>query len=963
MESRFISARSEKEDLLKDLRQRAVGLNVIDEGYIDFTKKIYVGFAGEIRPIPLLYVLRKEEAFISFLKKKSNHGYLFLLKKGDVELLDKELPSSIKDLIIKAVASLSTYGGSLNADGSIDIDLLSPEIGPHYGVNLLLGDRTDSKEPLLSTPKSVVDSFGRGSFRAEAAYQVLASRWDIRPEENGNPFNRQFYLLEDGKVIFYSGAASKDLKRGVARHGQNLTSITYVLNDGLRIERKIWLFAQKEGCPEALEIQEVRLVSPKERKLEIVFTGMFGFSNPGCVQEDVIYQTVIQEGSLLLNEKNEIVAIAPHYYPEYMKDHMRFFGFRVEGDGYANEFTNDSTAFMGGGDITSPRGITAFDNRLGTKGGSFFALKKRIELKANAELGLFSYTGSVVSEGDDRGSLKRKVDRFLNEYGTLSSLEKEREARQKSFMKYASAFAVSSESPSFDAMVSYNLPFQVQYQTFLSRAFAQTQKGYRQIGFREIQDLFASIPYFVAEGKAPLTKELLRKWIENVFEFGYANHNFYYEGKEPGMCSDDAIWLFLAVSTYLRETGDQEILNEEFLMADGEKKRALLATLLQIANFSGKISTGKHGLPLLDRADWNDCLKIDGSYCLFGPEKEKLYRKQVEEGLIKDGDRLESSLSESVMNAFLYVMGIRSFLGSAKIDEESKKVLSDLATRMEENTRRHAYINGYYARVLINRENCKTTYVGAIGDGLSEHQEIDNGSFYLNSFSWSILSSIANEEEVASMIEYVDKYLKTSVGYRLASEEDLTITGNRDSATSHYFPGDRENGGVFKHATMMFVNACFKAAKKVESAKLKERLLDDAFFMLEHVYPYVDAENPYIKKGNPRFCTQYCNPFTSEDMGPILSGTATWLILNIKEFSGIPFLGDGFSPLLPKEVGQFSFSYRNAEASYRVEIKKPKGRYAFRPSCLTFDGEKMRIEDVRFDKKDGATHHISLILE
>ena len=45
----------------------------------------------------------------------------------------------------------------------------------------------------------------------------------------------------------------------------------------------------------------------------------------------------------------------------------------------------------------------------------------------------------------------------------------------------------------FDAYVGHNLPFQVLYQTYVSRAFAWTQKSYRETGFREIQDIYASM--------------------------------------------------------------------------------------------------------------------------------------------------------------------------------------------------------------------------------------------------------------------------------------------------------------------------------------------------------------------------------------------------------------------------------------------------------------------------------------
>jgi len=62
----------------------------------------------------------------------------------------------------------------------------------------------------------------------------------------------------------------------------------------------------------------------------------------------------------------------------------------------------------------------------------------------------------------------------------------------------------------------------------MSRSFGQTQKGYREIGFREIQDLFASMYYFINIGYQDFVKELLFEWTANVYKMGYANHNFYW---------------------------------------------------------------------------------------------------------------------------------------------------------------------------------------------------------------------------------------------------------------------------------------------------------------------------------------------------------------------------------------------------------------------------------------------------
>ena len=389
--------------------------------------------------------------------------------------------------------------------------------------------------------------------------------------------------------------------------------------------------------------------------------------------------------------------------------------------------------------------------------------------------------------------------------------------------------------------------------------------------------------YFVHNGQTELVKKLLSKWIVNVYKFGYVNHNFFFVGKEPGMCSDDGLWLVDAIYRYLELTNDYEFLNEEFLVADNNtEKRTLWETLKAIITYSGKISVGKHDIPLLDKADWNDCLKIDDD-CLDGPTKEKLYYSQLEEKHQSFGVRFESNLSESVMNGFLLVIALTEMISMAKHrgDKHYERELKELKENLVKSLKENAYVEGYYARVLINKEG-KYKYVGTLNDGLSITSEL-NGSLYLNSLSWSILADVASEEEIKSMITLADKYLKTKAGYKLCTPHDLKRCGSKEAATEQYFLGDRENGGVFKHATMMFSRALIKAARKVKDKELKKTLLEDAHYMMDIVYPFNVLKDPYLFKGNPRFCTQYVNSLTEEHVGPILSGTATWLLLAILE--------------------------------------------------------------------------------
>ena len=122
-------------------------------------------------------------------------------------------------------------------------------------------------------------------------------------------------------------------------------------------------------------------------------------------------------------------------------------------------------------------------------------------------------------------------------------------------------------------------------------------------------------------------------------------------------------------------------------------------------------------------------------------------------------------------------------------------------------------------------------------------------------------------------------------------------------------------------------------------------------------------EHPYFTKGNPRFCTQYNNVTTGENIGPMLSGTASWLNLTLMEMLGIGYDGEDmvFSPVLEADKTDVSYTVTNGDTVLNVNIKKPLGfARVSEKSTFTFDG-------VAFDGRikrpaDGKTHEIKIVL-
>ena len=938
---------------------------VYDSQFIDLSQTQVMAIGGFSYKVPALKELAKNaEVSVYFDKLSVNGSHLFQIEKDSVKHLvymdgkvtEETVEANIQKLILEICGDYRDWAGHINEKGEHVIDLKRPVPGPHFYTNMLLGDRMNFDLALQSTPKSVVDRFGAGSFRAHAATQVLATRWDMLPEENGFPANRQFYLVENGKQIFYSAdVLDENIKKAECRHGQNYTEIEYETNCGLRVLRTIFLLPQYEGLPIATEVQRITVtnLTDKDREIKVVTTGMLATAVPGALMEDVVYSTVIMQAQLIKDEQENLIGYAPYYYPEPASTDVRFtsmVAYDEKGNKkYPTEICTHYGEFIGSGSLSKPQGVLKLSNRLNTKGPGFFALGCPITLAAN-ETGYVDHFVGLVSElGDSRVAdetvytqLSNLQAKFTNKDVTLAALNEQLE----SYKKYSTYLQVNTGDQEFDRYVNKNLPFQVFYQTFVSRSFDLTQKGYREIGFREIQDIFVSQYYLVSMGETAYTKSLLSEWIGKVFEYGYCYHNFFWKGKEAGKWSDDGLWLLQAVYRYVSYSGDKDFLKEEYEMPESNgKKRSVYETLKAIIKYSAEVSIGEHGLPLIDYADWNDCLKVDADF-LTGPQKEKMTEPL-------------KGYSESVMNAFLLkvaLLHIEEFAGIMN-DESYATHVKELMENLDENIQKYAWKDDFFARILFNRFGDEITFLGAKNDGFSSDENIP-GTYFLNSFSWSVLANCATDAQIETMLDQIETYLKTPFGLKLMSPTDLSKVA-KHTATGEYFPGDRENGGIFKHATMMATAAMVSAAKRVESEELANRLRNLAYWMVERVLPYKTLENPFEVCGNPRWCTQYNNSQTGENIGPTLSGTSTWLAITLFEMLGIKYEKDALilDPLLSETQTDVSYTLRHLSSEYHIEMHKAEGMTRVKDSAYTITLDGKVLDDNRVALVDDGNRH------
>ena len=300
---------------------------------------VVFGVAGLPFPAPVCAALLTSDDINAYIgaaaqKKESvliagNDGALRLFSESNGQVEEKTEDPEGKKILFDAspiIKYASEWGGKLDEGGELICDLASPAPGPHYYTNLLIGNRIGFDHPLQSTPKSAIDRVGGGCFRSHADTQVLATRWDYLPEQNGFPANRQFYLVENGKVIFYSGSAKQDsVEKAVCRHAQNRTVIEYSLKNGLKVRRTIFILPQEDKLPVATEAQliEIENNGSEGKDLRIVYTGMFGTQEVHALREDVIFSTVVAQSEVFYGDNDEIRAISFNPNPKWTKGNLR----------------------------------------------------------------------------------------------------------------------------------------------------------------------------------------------------------------------------------------------------------------------------------------------------------------------------------------------------------------------------------------------------------------------------------------------------------------------------------------------------------------------------------------------------------------------------------------------------------------------------------------------------------------
>lgn len=688
--------------------------------------------------------------------------------------------------------------------------------------------------------------------------------------------------------------------------------------NGFRTEVRVFV-----PLGENVLLQDVTVTNLNDAESQVDLIPVVEYTHPDALKQlnnaDWVPQTMQsyvyeEEGGL------KILSQAPFMNKEIQRNYFT-------ADLPISSFDSDRQVFLGDngyGSWTSPGSLQEkeLNNSLALRGDNIGALMLHL---------------GVVPEGESR--------RAILLLGQAPSVEKALSIFQR-FRKHAevgSAFSnlhaywdsvlsvaqVKTPDAAMDRMLNIHNPRQCAVTMNWSRYLSLYQLGLgaRGMGFRDSsQDVMGAL-----SGSPKESKTLLTKLLSVQKRDGSAMHQFNpltmtanmgdaaSEEERPHYYSDDHLWSVLAVTEYLKETGHINYLNEEIPFYDkGKDEQPLEAAtvwehLKRAAAFTHG-NTGKHGLPLLGFADWNDTVNLPTG-------------------------------AESLFTAHLYGWALRELITLAGWlgKEGVVKKFESWYQLMKDTVNSVAWDGAWYIRYIDHR-----------GHPVGSHENT-HGQIYANAQSWAVLSGFAAQERAIRALDAVYDQLNTDNGIKLSTPGYDGVDPEKGGVTT-YPPGAKENGGIFLHANPWVMIAetklgrgdrAYQYYQQINPAKKNDHI--EAFECEPYVYPQNILGDEHPQYGLAR--------------NSWLTGTASWTYqAGLKYILGVRPEYDGLriDPCIPANWEAFNVKRRFRGADYQINVTNPK-RVCRGVVSILLDGEALQGTLIPAFG-DGALHSVDVIM-
>ncbi len=519
---------------------------------------------------------------------------------------------------------------------------------------------------------------------------------------------------------------------------------------------------------------------------------------------------------------------------------------------------------------------------------------------------------------------KKPAEALLAKYDTDAKVDAAFAELNDQWDKLLNIYTVDSSNDKVNRMVNIWNQYQCMVTFNMSRSASYYESGIgRGMGFRDsCQDLL---------GFVHLIPDRARERIIDIastqFEDGRAYHQYQPLTKKGNSdigsgFGDDPLWLIAGTSAYIRETGDATILDE---MVPFDNDASVAQTLMEHLRRSfGYVDThrGPHRLPLIGRADWNDCLNLNchstqpgESFQTFGPS--------------------EGPVAESVFIGGMFVKYGNEYADLCDLKgltDEAAKVRASVAEMNEILLDSNAGWDGeWFVRAY-------DSYGNKVGS-----KECEEGKIYIEPQGFCVLAGVGKESgQAQKALDSVKQHLDTKYGVMIL-QPAYTVYHEELGEVSSYPPGYKENAGIFCHN-----NPWVSIAETVIGRG------DRAFEVYKKTCPAYTEEISEIHRTEPYiYCQMVAGAdakFHGEGKNSWLTGTAAWTFVNISQYIlGVyPTLkGLSVDPCVPADFGDFSVKriYRGVE--YDITVKQNGAQKGVKE--LIVDGVKVDGTVIPYD--------------
>ena len=506
-----------------------------------------------------------------------------------------------------------------------------------------------------------------------------------------------------------------------------------------------------------------------------------------------------------------------------------------------------------------------------------------------------------VGRPEDGVINRAPAEALMARYDTTEKADAALAALKEYWDKLLSHFTISSSEEKLDRMVNVWHQYQCMVTFNMSRSASYFESGIgRGMGFRDsCQDLL---------GFVHLIPDRARERILDIaatqFEDGSAYHQYQPLTKKGNSdigsgFNDDPLWLIACTAAYIKETGDYTILDEMTPYdSDPSKATDFMEHLRRSFHYTME-HLGPHGLPLIGRADWNDCLNLNcfstepgESFQTFGPS--------------------EGPNAESVFIAGMFVRYGKDYAAICRhrgMDDEAavaEKAIAD----MEKTVLDAGWDGEWFLRAYDHYKN----KVGS--------KECEEGKIFIEPQGFCVLAEIGVKEGLAEKaLTSVKNILETKYGVVLLQPAYTKYYLNLGEVSS-YPPGYKENAGIFCHN-----NPWISIAETVVGHGNR------AFDLYRKICPAYIEDISEIHRTEPYVYSQMIAGKDAAHFGEAknswLTGTAAWTFVNVSQYIlGIQPDYDGLSlnPCIPSDMEEFKIRRYFRGAWYNITFQNPEHR-------------------------------------